>query len=250
LKLQGKVALVTGSSKGIGAAIARKFAVEGARVVVNYRSSEADARKLAARIRREGGKEVTLVRADISQRPDREALFRAIESGFGRLDVLVNNAGASDGKIWNSKVSEITPEMWPKVFGVDVYGTFFCSQRAVPLMKRGGSIINIASTPVLTGDTQGLVYACAKASVFAMTKMLARMLAPRVRVNCMILGSIETSWVDWLDKETLERYKSAISLGRMGKPEEVASVAAFLASEESSYINGQGIVIDGGEVLD
>jgi 3-oxoacyl-[acyl-carrier protein] reductase len=250
MKLAGKIALVTGSSKGIGAAIARKFAMEGASVVVNYRSSEAEAKKLAARILKEGGREVTLVRADISQEADREALFREVGRRFGRLDVLVNNAGASDGKIWNSKVSEITTEMWPKVFGVDVYGTFFCSQRAVPLMKRGGSIINIASTPVLTGDTQGLVYACAKASVFTMTKMLSRMLAPKVRVNCMILGSIETTWVDWLDKETLERYRSEISLARLGKPEEVANVAAFLASEESSYVNGQGIVVDGGEVLD
>ncbi len=250
LKLEGKVALVTGSSKGIGAAIARKFALEGARVVMNYRSSEADAKKLAARIRRESGKEVTLVRADISQAADREALFSEIEHRFGRLDVLVNNAGVSDEKIWNSGVSEIKPEMWPRVFGVDVYGTFFCSQRAMQLMKRGGSIINIASTPVLTGDTQGLVYACAKAAVLTMTKMLSRMLAPKVRVNCMVLGSIETSWVDWLGKETLQSYKSSISLGRFGKPEEVANLAAFLASEESSYIDGQGIVIDGGEVLD
>ncbi len=250
LKLESKVALVTGSSKGIGAAIALKFALEGARVVVNYRSSEADAKKLAARIRRESGREVTLVRADISQGADREALFTEIGRRFGRLDVLVNNAGVSDGKIWNSGVSEIKPEMWPKVFGVDVYGTFFCSQRAVQLMKRGGSIINIASTPVLTGDTQGLVYACAKAAVLTMTKMLSRMLAPKVRVNCMVLGSMETSWVDWLDKETLEGYKSSISLRRFGRPEEVANLAAFLASEESSYVDGQGIVIDGGDVLD
>ena len=240
---------MTGSSKGIGAAIARKFAAEGASVVVNYRSSEADAKELVRRIRRGGG-EAVLIRADVSQKADRGALFREIAERFGRLDVLLNNAGVSDAKIWNSKVSQITPEMWPKVFGVDVYGTFFCSQQAMPLMKRGGSIINIASTPVLVGDTQGLVYACAKASVFTMTKMLSRMLAPKVRVNCMILGSIETGWVDWLDKRTLEGYRSSISLRRFGKPEEVANVAVFLASEESSYINGQGIVVDGGDVLD
>ncbi len=249
MRLEGKVALVTGSSKGIGAAIARKFGAEGAKVIVNYRSSELEAKKLVRAIWRGKG-EALLVRADVSQKADRETLFGEISERFGRLDVLVNNAGVSDAKIWNSNVSEITPEMWPRVFGVDVYGTFFCSQQAMPLMKRGGSIINIASTPVLVGDNQGLVYACAKASVFTMTKMLSRMLAPKVRVNCMILGSIETSWVEWLDKRTLDAYRSSISLRRFGKPEEVANVAAFLASEESSYINGQGIVIDGGDVLD
>jgi 3-oxoacyl-[acyl-carrier protein] reductase len=111
-------------------------------------------------------------------------------------------------------------------------------------------MINIASTPVLVGDTQGLVYACAKAAVLTKTKMLARMLAPGIRVNCMVLGSIETGWVDWLDDETAKSYTSSISLGRFGRPEEVASVAVFLASEESSYITGQSLVVDGGDVLD
>jgi 3-oxoacyl-[acyl-carrier protein] reductase len=118
------------------------------------------------------------------------------------------------------------------------------------MMKEGGVMINIASTPVLVGDTQGLVYACAKASVLTKTKMLARILAPKIRVNCMILGSIETGWVDWLDKKTLKSYQSSISLRRFGKPEEVAKVAVFLASDDSSYITGESIVVDGGDVLD
>jgi 3-oxoacyl-[acyl-carrier protein] reductase len=136
------------------------------------------------------------------------------------------------------------------VLSVDVVGGFLCDQRAAPLMKNGGVMVNIASTPVLVGDTQGLVYACSKASVLTKTKMLARMLAPKIRVNCMILGSIETGWVDWLDKETLKSYESSISLERFGKTEEVANVAVFLASEESSYITGQSIVVDGGDVMD
>lgn len=249
MRLKDKVALVTGSSKGIGAAIAKKFGEEGARVVVNYRSSEDEARKLVAAIRSRGGSAI-MIMGDVSQVADRDVMFDEIEEKYGHLDILVNNAGLSDATIWNAKVPEITREMWPKVFGVDVYGTFFCTQRAVRLMKKEGSVINIASTPALVGDTQGLVYACAKASVLAMTKMLSKMLAPKVRVNCMILGSIETGWVDWLDPNTLANYKSSISLGRFGKPAEVANVALFLASEESSYINGQGIVVDGGDVLD
>jgi 3-oxoacyl-[acyl-carrier protein] reductase len=140
--------------------------------------------------------------------------------------------------------------MWQRVIAVDVVGSFLCDQAAAPLMTNGGVIINISSTPVLVGDTQGLVYACAKASVLTKTKMLARMLAPKIRVNCMILGSIETGWVEWLDKGTVNSYKSSISLGRFGKPEEVARVAVFLASDDSSYITGESIVVDGGDVLD
>ncbi|MDA4135522.1 MAG: glucose 1-dehydrogenase [Thaumarchaeota archaeon] len=249
LRLKGKIALVTGASKGIGASIATAFAREGARVLVNYLSSEAGAKEVVDSILKSGGK-AWLIKADISDPQDVGRMFDFISKKFGRLDILMNNAGAADASIWNAKLSEITPAMWQKVIAVDVIGGFLCDQRAALLMKKGGVMINIASTPVLVGDTQGLVYACAKASVLTKTKMLARMLAPKIRVNCMILGSIETGWVDWLDKETLKSYESSISLGRFGKPDEVAKVAVFLASDDSSYITGESVVVDGGDVLD
>jgi len=249
LKLEGKIALVTGASKGIGASIARAFAREGAYVLVNYRSSDAEAKAVVDSIAAAGGK-ADSIKADVADPTDVAAMFELISTKFRRLDILMNCAGVADASIWNAQLGEITPAMWMKVMSVDVVGGFLCDQRAASLMTGGGVMINIASTPVLVGDTQGLVYACAKASVLTKTKMLARMLAPTIRVNCMVLGSIETGWVDWLDEKTLESYTSSISLGRFGRPEEVARVAVFLASDDSSYITGQSIVVDGGDVLD
>ncbi len=249
LRLEGKIALVTGASKGIGASIARAFAGEGAYVLVNYRSSDAEAKAVVDSIAAAGGKAES-IKADVADPTDVATMFDLISTKFHRLDILMNCAGVADASIWNAKLSEITPAMWKKVMSVDVIGGFLCDQRAASLMTGGGAMINIASTPVLVGDTQGLVYACAKASVLTKTKMLARILAPSIRVNCMVLGSIKTGWVDWLDEETVESYTSSISLGRFGKPEEVASVAVFLASDDSSYITGQSIVVDGGDVLD
>ena len=246
--LEGKRALVTGSSKGVGAAIAKALAREGADVVVNHRASDSEAKAVASSIRKTGRRAV-VVKSDISRKSDVDAMFEVVKKEFGGLDVLVNNAGVSDGKVWNAPVDEISVEMWEKVFSVDVFGAFLCTQRALKLMKNGGSIVNISSTPVLTGDKDGLVYAAAKGSVLALTKTLARMLAPKIRVNCMILGAIETSWLNWLRDDEVRLLRSSIPLGRFGSPEDVAWLAVFLASDESSYITGQGVVIDGGEVM-
>jgi 3-oxoacyl-[acyl-carrier protein] reductase len=164
------------------------------------------------------------------------------------VDVLVNNAGLADGNIWNAPIQTITREMWLRVFSVDVFGTFDCSQNALKMMPDGGAIVNVSSTPVLVGDTQGLVYACGKGAVLTMTKMLAKALAPRIRVNCMILGSIKTGWLQWFDKAAVDELRSSIPMRRFGEPEDVANLAVFLASAESSYMTGQGIVLDGGEV--
>ena len=157
LRLEGKIALVTGASKGIGASIARAFAGEGAYVLVNYRSSDAEAKAVVDSIAAAGGKAES-IKADVADPTDVATMFDFISTKFHRLDILMNCAGVADASIWNAKLSEITPAMWKKVMSVDVIGGFLCDQRAASLMTGGGAMINIASTPVLVGDTQGLVY--------------------------------------------------------------------------------------------
>ena len=248
MRLQGRRALVTGSSQGIGAEIAKLFAKEGATVVVNHRSSGTHPEPTLAAIRRSGGKAL-VIHSDVSDPASVKSMFGEISDKLGGLDILVNVAGLADRSLWNLRLDETTLEMWKKVFAVDTFGTFLCSQGAAKLMKRGSSIVNVSSIPALVGDTDGLVYASAKGAVLSMSRMLAKMLAPRIRVNCMALGSIATTWVDWLGKEQAEAYRSAIPLGRFGKPSEAANLALFLASDESSFITGQVVVLDGGEAI-
>jgi 3-oxoacyl-[acyl-carrier protein] reductase len=248
LRLAGKRALVTGSSQGIGAEIAKLFAREGATVVINHRSGKKHSEPVLNSIKRAGGKAFA-VHADISEPSSVDSMYAEIKSRLGGLDILVNTAGLADSSLWNLRVDKIELEMWRRVFAVDAYGTFLCSQGAARLMKRGSSIVNVASTPALVGDTEGLVYASAKGAVVSMTRMLAKMLAPKIRVNCMAFGSFETTWVDWLDKHQKDSYRGAIPMGRFGKPKEAADLALFLASDESSFITGQVIVADGGEAL-
>jgi 3-oxoacyl-[acyl-carrier protein] reductase len=248
LKLKGKVAVVTGSSTGNGAAIAKTFAKEGADVVVHYRSSEDEAKRVVSAIKKAGGRSIA-VRADISSPSQTKAMFGEVKEEFGRVDILVNNAGLADGGIWNAPLKTITREMWTRVFEVDVYAAFDCTREALKTMPKGGAIVNVSSTPVLSGDTQGLVYACGKGAVLTMTRMLSKYLAPDIRVNCMILGSIKTGWLQWFDKKAVEALRSSIPMARFGEPEDVAKLALFLASEDSSYMTGQGLVLDGGEVL-
>lgn len=248
MRLTGKHALVTGSSQGIGAEIAKLFAKEGATVVVNHRSGARHRETVADAIRRTGGKTLT-VHSDVSDPESVSGMFEEIGSKIGWLDILVNTAGLSDGSLWNLGVEDVTLEMWKRVFAVDAFGTFLCTQGAARLMRGGSSVVNVASTPALVGDTEGLVFASAKGAVVSMTRMLAKMLAPKTRVNCMAFGSFETTWVDWLDRKQREAYRRAIPLGRFGKPAEAANLALFLASDESSFITGQVIVVDGGEAL-
>ncbi len=249
MKLKGKVAVVTGSSTGNGAAIARAFAKEGADVVVHYRKSDAEANEVVSSIKKMG-RESVAVKADISIPEESKAMFAQVKKRFGRVDVLVNNAGLADGGIWNAKIEEIDREMWLRVFAVDVFGAFDCVQNALPMMRKGSAIVNVSSTPALAGDVQGLVYGCGKGAVLTMTRMLARSLAPSVRVNCMILGSIKTGWLQWFDQKAVNELRSSIPLKRFGEPEDVANLALYLASDESSFMTGQGIVLDGGEVSD
>ena len=248
MRLEGKRALVTGSSQGIGAEIAKLFAKEGATVFINHRPGGHRKEPVLGSITRAGGR-ASVIHADVSDPKSVDVMYREIRRRAGGLDILVNTAGVADKSIWNPDLRGTTLEMWKRVFAVDAFGTFLCTQGAMELMGRGSSVVNVASTPALVGDTEGLVYASAKGAVVSMTRMLAKMLAPSTRVNCMAFGSFETSWVDWLDPDQRKSYKEAIPMGRFGSPREAASVALFLASEDSSFITGQVIVVDGGEAL-
>jgi len=245
--LKSKVAVVTGSAKGIGRAIALEFAKEGASVIVNYSKSETAAEEIVKEI----GRRAIAVKADVSKKEDAEKLIKTATKRFGRLDVLVNNAGHSSDKAWLAKLDGIDDALWYSALDVDLKGTFLCSRAASRMMLRQGSgkIVNVSSIPALIGDERGLVYTVAKAGILGLTKALARMLAPKIQVNAMVLGSIKTGWIDWLDKRELTEIMSAIPLRRLGKPEDVAKLAVFLASNDSDFITGQSIIIDGGETM-
>lgn len=248
MRLEGKRALVTGSSQGIGSEVAKLFAREGATVLLSHRPAEPHPEPVLNSIKRSGGK-AFVVHGDVSDPASVARMFEEVRQRVGGLDILVNNAGLSDSRLWNLSLAKTRLEMWHRVFAVDTFGTFLCAQAAANLMKKGSSIVNVASTPALVGDTAGLVYASAKGAVVSMTRMLAKMLAPRIRVNCMAFGSFDTTWVQWLDRAEVRAYKEAIPMKRFGRPTEAAHLALFLASAESSFIDGQVVVIDGGEAL-
>jgi 3-oxoacyl-[acyl-carrier protein] reductase len=236
MRLKGKVALVTGASRGLGAAIARRFAAAGAKVAINYRVSRREAKALAKEC---GG---MAVQGHVAGHADR--IVASVLKRFGRLDILVNNAGTADPRGWTDDLDKMTDDLWDRILETDLHGTFKCSRAAARVMKRG-KIINVASIPAIVGDREGLVYATAKAGVIGLTKQLAVLLAPKIQVNCMAFGSMETQWVNWLTPAMRASYRSAIPLGRFGEPEEAAELALFLAGNDG--VTGQTIVLDGGE---
>jgi 3-oxoacyl-[acyl-carrier protein] reductase len=232
-KLTGKVALVTGGAGGIGQAVVKLLAHEGAQVVLNYRRSEGPTKGHRA------------MQADVSKAADVARLFGAIESAYGRLDVLVNNAGVNRDAL----LSELTEEMWDEVIATNLKGPFLCAKAAVPLMLRhgGGSIINIASESALKGRIGACNYTAAKGGLVALTKSLARELAPAIRVNCLALGLVETDELAGrLGHANLQRSLDEIPMRRLGTADEVARAVLFLACADSSYVTGQVLAVGGG----
>ncbi len=245
-KLAGKVAVVTGASKGIGAAIAKHIAAEGAAVVVNYASSKAGADKVVAEITGAGG-EAVAVQADVAKKADIERLFAETKRTFGALDILVNNAGIYEF----SPLEGITEEHFHKQFNLNVLGLILASQAAARLfVSTGGSIINISSVVSSLAFPNASVYSGTKGAVDAITRSLASELGPRrIRVNAIRPGMVETegtraAGID--ESEMKKQVQAQTPLGRLGQPDDISGTAVFLASADSSWITGETFVIAGG----
>ncbi len=245
-RLAGKVAVVTGASKGIGAEIAEQLAAEGASVVVNYSSSKAGADAVVQRIAQKDGRAVA-VQADLSKPEDIRRLFAESKKAFGKIDVLVNNAGIYEF----GPLAEITPEHFHKQFNVNVLGLLLATQEAVKHFgPEGGSVVNIGSVVATSAPPTTSVYSATKAAVNAITKALAAELGPRkIRVNALNPGMVETEGVQASGLLGSEFHKGAVAqtpLGRIGQPQDIAPAVVFLASQESGWITGETLYISGG----
>jgi 3-oxoacyl-[acyl-carrier protein] reductase len=245
-KLTGKVAVVTGASKGIGAAIASHLADEGAAVVVNYATSREGADRVVNEIRTRGGKAVA-VQANVAKEEDIRRLFLEATKAFGRLDILVNNAGVYEF----APLEAVTAEHFHKQFNLNVLGLILSTQEAVKHMgAAGGSIINISSVAATAGLPGAAVYGGTKAAVDAATKSLAKELGPRkIRVNSINPGMVETEGVHsagLADSAFRKQIEGQTPLGRIGQPQDIAPAAVFLASSDSAWVTGETFYISGG----
>jgi 3-oxoacyl-[acyl-carrier protein] reductase len=244
-KLAGKVAVVTGASKGIGAGIAKELAAEGAAVIVNYSSSAAGANETVAEIAKAGGKAVA-VQADLSKQADISRLFAEAKKAFGRVDILVNNAGIYEF----APLENVTEEHFHKSFNLNVLGLLLASQAAAKQFDSGGSIINISSVVSTLAVPQGAVYSGTKGAVDAITRALAAELGPRgIRVNALRPGMVETEGTQSAgitESDMRKQIQAQTPLGRIGQPQDIAGAAVFLASNDAAWITGETFLISGG----
>lgn len=244
-RLTGKVAVVTGASKGIGAAIAKQLAADGAAVVVNYSSSKSGADKVVDEITKQGGQAIA-VQANVAKKADIDRLFAETKKTFGKLDVLVNNAGIYEF----SPLENITEEHYRRQFDLNVLGLIFTTQEAVKQFDSSGSIINISSIVSTTPLPGASVYSATKAAVDAVTKSLAKELGPKkIRVNSINPGMIETEGYRAAgihESDLKKQVEAQTPLGRIGQPQDIATVATFLASADSGWITGETFHAAGG----
>lgn len=245
----GRVCLVVGGSGGVGSELVRVLVERGCSTVFTYASGRERAEALLKSLGGPGSAEA--VRLDASDPLDCARVAEHVERSYGRLNHLAVLAGVSSQRLWTSGWDELGLEDYLEVFRID-FGGFLNTLKAFKgllLRSEPASVVAISSTPAMAGDTQGYPYMAAKAAVAAMAKALARALAPRVRVNVAALGSIGTSWLSWLPGEGARELASYTLLKRIGAPGEAARAIAFLLSDDSSYITGQVLVIDGGELI-
>lgn len=246
MKLKNKVAVITGSSKGIGAGIAKEYAREGAKVVVNYSSSKASADRVVEEITRNGGTAIA-VQADISNIADIKRLFREVNTAFGRLDILVNNAS-----VWRYEMlADVSEETFQLQITTGLMAHIFCAKEAVELFgEGGGSIINLSSTISMNPIPGTLIYCAVKAGVDSIAKTLAKELGPKnIRVNTIAPGMTESegSTADGRPGSAMEKYYlDQTPLGRIGLPIDIAKAAVFLASEDAGWVTGERITVAGG----
>ncbi len=244
-KLTGKVAVVTGASKGIGAAIAKKLAAAGASVVVNYASSKAGAEAVVAAITAAGGKAVA-VGGDVSKAAEAQGIIEAAVKHYGRLDVLVNNSGVYEF----SPIEAITEEHFHRIFNINVLGLLLVTQAAVKHLGEGGSIINIGSVVSRITPPNSAVYTGTKGAVDAITGVLSRELGPKkIRVNALNPGMVETEGTrtaGFIGSDFETGTVAQTPLGRVGHPDDIADVAVFLASDDSRWLTGDQLLVGGG----
>ena len=237
-----KTVLITGGSRGIGAATARRFAAAGYRVAINYNRSEREALKLAEEL---GG---TAVRADVGDPDQVQEMVDNVLDKFCQLDILVCNAGIAQQKLFG----DLTNEDWKKIFTVNVEGVFYTIRAALPHMlhRKAGRIVTVSSMWGQVGASCEVAYSAAKAALIGMTKALAKELGPSgIRVNCIAPGVIQTDMNGHLTPEDMEALREETPLERIGKPEEIAGVVAFLAGKDAAFITGQVLGVNGGFVI-
>lgn len=244
MDLAGKVAVVTGSSRGIGRAIALRLAQDGARVVVNYRNDEQAANSVVEQIRAGGGESIS-VQADVSQVADAQALIAAAKNAFDRVDILVNNAGTTRDTL----LMRMSEDDWDIVIDTNLKGTFNCIKAVSRQMmrQRYGRIVNVTSVAGISGNAGQANYASAKAGLIGLTKTVAKELGGRqITCNAIAPGLVATDLTADLPQGLVDQAIDRTPLGRTGTPEEMAAAVAFLASDEAGYITGQVLAVDGG----
>ena len=243
--LSGKVAIVTGGSRGIGAAIATRLAADGAAVAVNYANHQAEANDVVQKIMQAGGKGVA-IRADVSKTEDVRLLFKEVAERFEGLDMLINNAGATH--IRPMPIANATDEIYDWTFAVNTKGTFLCIREAAKGMRSGGRIVNLSSTGVFDAHPGYAIYSAAKSGVEVFTRVLCKELKGRnITVNCVAPGATATEqWLKGKSKELLQTIANLSPLNRLGTPEDIANLVAFLVSPRGEWVNGQVIRVNGG----
>jgi 3-oxoacyl-[acyl-carrier protein] reductase len=242
--LTGRIAVVSGASRGIGRAIALDLAKEGASVIVNYNSTAKGAVEVVAEIEKVGGQAIA-VKANIGQADEAQALIQAAIDNFEKIDILVNNAGITRDML----IMKMSEEEWDQVMEINLKGTFNCSKAAIrPMMRaRFGRIINITSISGQIGNAGQTNYSASKAGQIGFTKALAREVASRnITVNAIAAGFVDTEIWSGVSAEVIDGFIDSIPLGRKGQPEEIAHAVSFLCSEKASYITGQVLAVDGG----